>query len=55
MCVCVCVCSFISFGSNVLNAITVHVNQCGMQSYVDVLTLSHGAQIYKNVGAISKF
>jgi hypothetical protein len=40
--VCVCVCNFISFGINVLNALTVRVNQCGMQSYVDVLTLSQG-------------
>jgi hypothetical protein len=37
-----CVCDFISFGINVLNAITVQVNQCGMQSYVDALTLSQG-------------
>ena len=26
----------------VLNAVTVRVNQCGIQSYVDVLTLSQG-------------
>jgi hypothetical protein len=57
MCVCVCMCmwSFIRFDISVLNAIIVRFNQCGMQSYVDVLTLSQGAQIYKNLGAISKF
>ena len=38
VCVCVCVCSFIRFNINVLKAITVQVNQCGMQSHVDVLT-----------------
>ena len=40
VCVCVCMWSFIRFGINVLKAIIVRFNQCGMQSYVDVLTLS---------------
>lgn len=36
----VCVWVYIRFGIHVLNAVTVRVNQRGMHSHVDVLTLS---------------